>query len=335
MFELRHCDQECIQRLSQPTLVLIRKVTTLLVHDLYLKPLSTSPYSYLLFVQASPCSIRKMISVASISLAQLAALAGTSYCIVLAIRRIYFSPISHFPGPKLAAATLWYQFYYDVVLGGQYVWKIRDLHKKYGPIVRISPFELHVSDPSFVDELYPGPGSHKRDRWEWAMKGIGVPGATLVTTEHDVHKIRRAALNPFFSKGMIRKLQPLIDAKVDQLIERFEDFKKSKGVVVVNHAFAALTNGKYEVRQVCARQLTNNKSADIASEFAFGNCLDRIRHPTFDPTFHDNCVAGLDLNHLMIQFPFIMKFLESLPDSIALRTDPAYAMFLTEKRVCI
>lgn len=73
---------------------------------------------------------------------------------------------------------------------------------------------------------------------------------------------------------------------------------------------------------------------DIASEFAFGTSNDRIRHPKFDPSFHDNCIAGLDVNHLMLQFPIIMKTLQALPDSIAYRTDRAYAMFLAEKRVC-
>lgn len=46
--------------------------------------------------------------------------------------RLYLSPLAKFPGPKLAAATLWYEFYYDNILKGQYTFKIMDLHKKYG-----------------------------------------------------------------------------------------------------------------------------------------------------------------------------------------------------------
>lgn len=49
-----------------------------------------------------------------------------------AIYRLYLSPIAKFPGPKLAALTLWYEFYYDVVRGGQYGFKIADLHDQYG-----------------------------------------------------------------------------------------------------------------------------------------------------------------------------------------------------------
>ncbi len=54
------------------------------------------------------------------------------YLVALGVYRLYFSPSARFPGPKLAALTYWYEFYYDVWLEGQYTWKIRDLHNKYG-----------------------------------------------------------------------------------------------------------------------------------------------------------------------------------------------------------
>lgn len=52
------------------------------------------------------------------------------------IYSVYLGPLSKFPGPKLAAATLGYEFYYDIILKGRYTWKIRELHEKYG----LAPF---------------------------------------------------------------------------------------------------------------------------------------------------------------------------------------------------
>lgn len=101
---------------------------------------------------------------------RLAVLAGglLVYCISLAVYRLYLSPLAKFPGPKFAALTLWFEFYYDVVKRGRYTWKIAEMHKQYGelspgdakssfrypmltkiigPIVRISPHELHIDDP--------------------------------------------------------------------------------------------------------------------------------------------------------------------------------------------
>ena len=54
------------------------------------------------------------------------------YAAALAFYRLFLSPISSIPGPKLAACTFWYEFYYDVVKRGRYTWKIADLHKQYG-----------------------------------------------------------------------------------------------------------------------------------------------------------------------------------------------------------
>ena len=64
----------------------------------------------------------------------LPAIAGI-WCLHLvgvAIYRLYFHPLARFPGPKLAALTKWYEFYYEVVLKGQFTFHIDDLHKKYG-----------------------------------------------------------------------------------------------------------------------------------------------------------------------------------------------------------
>jgi hypothetical protein len=54
------------------------------------------------------------------------------YLLATAIYRLYFSPIARFPGPKLAAVTFWYEFYYDACMGGQYCFKIDELHDTYG-----------------------------------------------------------------------------------------------------------------------------------------------------------------------------------------------------------
>lgn len=54
------------------------------------------------------------------------------YLVALAVYRLYLSPLAKFPGPKLAALTQWYEFYFEVVKSGQFTFHIQDLHKKYG-----------------------------------------------------------------------------------------------------------------------------------------------------------------------------------------------------------
>ena len=65
-----------------------------------------------------------------------------TYVVYGAIWRLYWSPLAHFPGPKIAALTFWNEFYYDVVLGGKYEWKITDYHRRYGESLRFQALSL-------------------------------------------------------------------------------------------------------------------------------------------------------------------------------------------------
>jgi hypothetical protein len=63
-----------------------------------------------------------------------------------AIYRLYFHPLAHIPGPKLAALTWWYEFYFDGIQQGKYVFKIQELHKQYGECF----IRCHKSKPTMA-----------------------------------------------------------------------------------------------------------------------------------------------------------------------------------------
>lgn len=56
----------------------------------------------------------------------------------LVFYRLFLHPLAGYPGPKLAAITRWYEGYYDVIQNGQYTFKIKELHQKYGESHRLS-----------------------------------------------------------------------------------------------------------------------------------------------------------------------------------------------------
>ena len=63
------------------------------------------------------------------------------YAAALAVYRLYFHPLAKFPGPKLAAATGWYETYDELWHGegGQYIFMIEEWHKKYGKYSHTPP----------------------------------------------------------------------------------------------------------------------------------------------------------------------------------------------------
>ncbi|KAJ3577268.1 hypothetical protein NPX13_g3298 [Xylaria arbuscula] len=169
----------------------------------------------------------------------------------VALYRLFFHPLAMFPGPKLAAVTRGYEAYYDVVRNGQYTFKIAEMHKKYGPIVRISPYELHISDPDFYDKIYSREGEW--DKYAWAYDAFGAPLSTICAIDHNVHKHRRAAVNPFFSKANVAAKSGIILRLVKQLCSRIDEFADESNVtkLSLNAAISALTR-------------------DVATEFILG-----------------------------------------------------------------
>lgn len=65
------------------------------------------------------------------------AVLSAGYLVWLSVYRLFLSPLARFPGPKIAALTGWYEFYYDVIKQGKYVFKIKDLHNKYGKLASL------------------------------------------------------------------------------------------------------------------------------------------------------------------------------------------------------
>lgn len=255
------------------------------------------------FLTESPSSI----SWATWAFAALALL--TAHVSYLVLHRLYFSPISYIPGPKLAALSWGYEFYYDVVLGGQYVFKIIDLHKQYGPIIRINPLEIHIADKTFFNTLYTGP-SHRRDKWAFYAKQFGADDSVFSTVDHELHRLRRAALNPFFSAAKVRELQPIIESQVNNVLRRFGKHARSPkkeplDLVVV---FSAFTN-------------------DVINEYAFGRSERLVDEPDFGIRRIDSIFRGTYIGTIAKHMPWSLRVLDVLPEAVTERWVPGFDEF--------
>ncbi|KAJ6133016.1 hypothetical protein N7471_008231 [Penicillium samsonianum] len=70
-----------------------------------------------------------------------------AYNLVMVIYRLYFHKLSRFPGPRLAAATGLYEVYFSTWGPGIFEYEIDNMHRKFGPVVRITPEEVHIQEP--------------------------------------------------------------------------------------------------------------------------------------------------------------------------------------------
>ncbi|EXJ84137.1 hypothetical protein A1O3_04804 [Capronia epimyces CBS 606.96] len=227
---------------------------------------------------------------------------GLAYAACLTLYRLLFHPLARFPGPKLAAATLWYEFYYDVVKRGQFTFKIKELHDKYGPIIRINPHEIHVYDPAFYDDLYTNP-PRKRDKYQWWVNLASAEGSGFSTLAHDLHRLRRSVLNPYFSKANIVRLEPVIMARIEKLSKRLAVAASGDEVVRLDVALMALTT-------------------DTISEYAFGLDPRYLDEPDFSLMWKDTIKGGFETGALCRQFPWLVPTMKRLPPSVVAAMNP-------------
>ena len=202
-----------------------------------------------------------------------------------------------------------------------------------GPIVRINPDELHVNDLDFIDEIFSGP-SKKRDkhelvgrvtlrknvtvprlRQEILTSMLPVPEATGATVAHDLHRTRRAALNPFFSKGSIRRLDPVIQRTLENLLRRFSACAKTGDVMPMNIVYKAATS-------------------DIISGYTFGVSVDYLKRDDYNAPFFEAISGSFEIAWWLMHMPWLSSLMHSIPKPVLSYIMPGMESMFQMQRVC-
>lgn len=112
--------------------------------------------------------------------------------------------------------------------------------------------------------------------------------------DHHLHRLRRAPLNPFFSKKSITDKEPQIRDKVEHLCRRLAAAAATGAVVRLDVAFTALT-------------------MDIITDFAFGARTRHLDEPDFGLLWKDAIVSQSANGVFLRQFPWLWPVLERTP----------------------
>ncbi|KAE9566370.1 hypothetical protein CGMCC3_g17481 [Colletotrichum fructicola] len=125
-----------------------------------------------------------------------------------AIIRLLFlglrNPLNHIPGP-------WYTRFTHYVLkyktmSGCRIHYVHALHSRYGPIVRISPFQVAVADPEGFTAIHRiGSGFVKTQWYEDFSGGSGIGIGVFAVTDTKRHAARRKLFARAFSTANIRQ----------------------------------------------------------------------------------------------------------------------------------
>jgi cytochrome P450 len=120
----------------------------------------------------------------------------TIYAVSLITYNLFFHPLRKFPGPWLAAASIYYYTYYTVI-GERHLLPQR-LHEEYGEIVRIAPNELSFIDEAAWKDIY----GHKQGRPQLQKsrrRGPASGSYSILNAPDDAHARQRKMLSHAFS----------------------------------------------------------------------------------------------------------------------------------------
>ncbi|OAG11466.1 cytochrome P450 [Paraphaeosphaeria sporulosa] len=225
------------------------------------------------------------------------------YAITLGIYRVYLSPLSHIPGPKLAAATRWYELYYDAYKVGKFYFEIEKMHEKYGPVVRINPFEVHISDPTYYNELYNMKLRLHKDPWYYSW--LYRPGSIFATMNPDLHKLRSAPIKKGLSPTSISRVEHVLKEHLSRLMLRIQEHKDRGQLIHMTSAYRAL-------------------ATDIVTDISCPKSLHLLDKPGMGHEFHE-AIANYTMFAIWNrQFTWIGPLLDSLPRwLVALQGDVA------------
>lgn len=217
---------------------------------------------------------------------------------------------ANFPGPKFAALTGWYEAFYETVVGRPYSLKIDQLHHQYGPVVRVAPNELHIRDSEFYDTVFASNSeTNKPVRNQWTFN---FSKSTAATVGAAVHRRRRAALEPMFSRSSVLKAEHLIRYKARLLCQRVAEFKGSPQPIIANHAFSAF-------------------AGDVLMEYVFGFSYKQLEKPNFDSVYYHLASSG-SFERMATFSSAVVKLITCLPEALIEVIHPATASLHRFKR---
>lgn len=91
--------------------------------------------------------------------------------------------------------------------------------------------------------------------------------AIATTSSHDLHHMRRKAVETFFSRQSVTRLESRIHDEARSLDEKLRSLKGSGAVVSLDHAFSCMTG-------------------DLAAQFACGENPHLLEEPAFNPDWY-------------------------------------------------
>ncbi|KAI2893052.1 hypothetical protein CBS76997_1771 [Aspergillus niger] len=190
------------------------------------------------------------------------------YPISRIVYNVFFSPLSHLPGPISWSATR--LPFTRALLRGTIVHDFERLHRKYGPVVRTAPDEVSFASGDAWTDIY---ASRPDDRQFlkdplWWRRQPGQPDTLLSAIHPAKHSRMRKLLAPAFTPRALRVQEAVLQRYASLLVDRIKD-----QVSVAGTDGAVIDMGPW----------FNFTTFDIFGDLGFGESFNCLQHSQYHP----------------------------------------------------
>ncbi|KAK6331811.1 hypothetical protein TWF718_002353 [Orbilia javanica] len=201
------------------------------------------------------------------------------------VYRVYFHPLAGVPGPKFQLISTYLSRVYWTTKEnkGTFLFRLEGWHEKYGPIVRTAPNIIHFNDIDSYNQIFKV--ATKFPKSALLYTNLTTQGSLLnITDFHEAH-LRRSALQPYFSKQSVRKLEGLINSKVSKFLDRLNGME----TINISRGFRCL-------------------ACDVITTYSYEKCFEALEDVNFAPEWLLAFESLLDTPPIAEIFPPAMVF---------------------------
>ena len=211
-------------------------------------------------------------------------LASTAcFCtLTIILRRIFFHPLSKFPGPMLGKFTDILTF--SAVLQSQRTFQQYELLKKYGSPLRIGTNHLVFAEMDSFADIY-GQSSNPCPKDRSVYDGLSATGKANVLNLADRHhhaRLRRLIAHSFALKSLLGS-EPFIQSKVEDYVSKFQSIDNKSSLDILG--------------------TTHEVYLDIVSQLSFGESFDCLSGK--NPSAHRDVQAFFTVIPALSFAPFL------------------------------
>jgi len=179
-----------------------------------------------------------------------------------------------------------------------------------GDVVRITPDEVHLTNPNHYEVIYSVGSKYAKVTQFYGALGAGY--STFTAGPNEVHKPRRARLDPLFSRRNVLKLEYLVQARSEKMLEIMTSKFSRNEAMDLHHAFCSI-------------------SVDVisVSDYAFGESYELLSRDDLGREFFD-LTGGIGPTFWIFQqWPGIQACALSLPPRVAKKMSKPLKHILT------